>query len=257
LAHFELLQFRDAADQMRQCLARRAQPCLTPINTDINTAAPHHCLALCLLKIGDLAEAEKAFAAALTATQYVDKARLDYARFLHTEARPVEALQQLHTLVRSNPRLADAWQLGGEIGLSRPDFLDFALDWTAEFIQHLPENPQAAAQRAEALMLNNQSAEAAQWWAKLWSSEPQPRTLAALVLCEVIEGVTLHSTKGGSDEQATSVAFVQWYQKMIAVRATGPLEKVNQRIKELSATLPTAASMLEVALAPADAPLPL
>jgi tetratricopeptide (TPR) repeat protein len=256
LAHFELLQFSEAADQMRQCLAQRAQPCLTPINTDINTAAPHHCLALCLLKIGDPAEAEKAFAAALTATQYVEKARLDYARFLQTQARPVEALQQLYTLVRSNPRLAEAWQLGGEIGLSRPDFLDFALDWTAESIQHQPENPQAAAQRAEALMLNHRCTEAAQLWAKLWSSEPQPRTLAALILCEIIDGVTPHSTKGGTDEQATSVAFVQWYQKMIAVRASAAMEKVNHRIKELSATLPTAAGMLQVALAPADAAVP-
>ena len=40
LAHFELKQFSEAADQMRQCLARRRQPGLTPINTDILTAAP-------------------------------------------------------------------------------------------------------------------------------------------------------------------------------------------------------------------------
>jgi tetratricopeptide (TPR) repeat protein len=48
LSHLELRQFREAADQMRQCLAKRSQPGLAPINKEINTAAPHHCLALCL-----------------------------------------------------------------------------------------------------------------------------------------------------------------------------------------------------------------
>src|SRR5262249_48220007 len=65
LAHLELKQFSEAADQMRQCLAKRAKPGLAPINKDILTAAPHHCLALALVHSGDAAGAEKAFQAGL------------------------------------------------------------------------------------------------------------------------------------------------------------------------------------------------
>ena len=94
LAHFELKQFSEAADQMRQCLTKRKQPGLTPINTDILTAAPSHCLALCLARLDDAAGAEKAFAAALAETGHVEEAKLDYAKFLQNQKRPVEALHQ-------------------------------------------------------------------------------------------------------------------------------------------------------------------
>ncbi|HEU5397110.1 MAG TPA: glycosyltransferase, partial [Verrucomicrobiae bacterium] len=59
LALFELKRFPEAADAMRQCLARRREPSLAPINTDILTAVPHHCLALASMKSGDAAGAEK------------------------------------------------------------------------------------------------------------------------------------------------------------------------------------------------------
>ena len=48
LAHLEQKQFCEAADQMRQCLAKRHQPALAPINKEIHQAGPRHCLALCL-----------------------------------------------------------------------------------------------------------------------------------------------------------------------------------------------------------------
>ena len=255
LAHFELKQFREAADQMRQCLSQRQQACLTPINTDIRTAAPQHCLALCLAQLGDLAGAEKAFAGALTATGHAEKARLDYARFLRTQTRLVEALQQLHALAQSQPRLADAWQLGGEIALSRPEFIEFALEWTREAVKALPQNPLVAAQRAEALMLNDRAPEATGLWEKLWRSEPEPRTLAALILCEIAAGSGSHLPAQGPDEQATSVAFVQWYQRLIAARAKPMIGKINGGLEPLSRVLPLAAQMLQNAFAEAEAPV--
>jgi predicted Zn-dependent protease len=119
LAHFELKQFSEAADQMRQCLSKRKQPGLTPINTDILTAAPSHCLALSLAKVGDVAGAEKAFVAALAETGNVAGAKLDYAKFLQNANRPVDVLHQLHELVAQSPRNFAAWRLGGEIALER------------------------------------------------------------------------------------------------------------------------------------------
>jgi tetratricopeptide (TPR) repeat protein len=255
LAHFERKQFGEAVDQMRQCLAKRNQRGLSPINTDILTAGPAHCLALALVALGDLPAAEKAFLAALAETSRAQTAKLDYARFLQNGNRPVEALQQLHGVIAAEPRNLAAWRLGGEIALGRAEFLEFALDWTAEAFKSLPENPVVAAQRAEALMLNSDAQAALPLWEKIWSSEHEPRTLAALMLCETAVGLAAHAPKAGPDEQATSLAFVAWYQKLIAVRARPLLDKTNGRLEPLSRTLPKAAQMLQNALAGAGAPV--
>ncbi|HEX9048764.1 MAG TPA: glycosyltransferase, partial [Verrucomicrobiae bacterium] len=251
LAYFELKQFSEAAHQMRQCLKLRHQACLTPINTDINTAAPQHCLALSLAKLGDVAGAEKAFLAALAETGHSETAKLDYAKFLRAQERPVDALHQLHEIVSANPRHLAAWQLGGEITLARAEFLEVALEWTAEAFQALPENPIMAAQRAEALMLNRDFATAVELWERLWRSEPGAQTLAALILCRVASDQT--ALVPVTDEPATSLAFVAWYQKVLAVRAQSVAEAINGRLGSLAPVLPTAARMLETALAEAGA----
>ncbi len=119
LAFFELKRFREAAEEMRQCLAQRKQPSLAPINTDILTAVPHHCLALSLMKLGDHAGAEKAFKSGLAENVPPAELKLDYAKFLAGQNRQVEALQQLNELVAANSRNAAAWRLGGEIALGR------------------------------------------------------------------------------------------------------------------------------------------
>ncbi|HEX4349540.1 MAG TPA: hypothetical protein VH251_04105, partial [Verrucomicrobiae bacterium] len=255
LAHFELKQFSEAADEMHQCLAKRKQPALTPINTDTLTAAPQHCLALCLVNLGDAAAAEKAFAAALVETGHVEIATLDYATFLRNENRALDALHQLHGIVTVNARNVAAWRLGGEIALSQPEFLEFARDWTSEAFKALPENPIIAAQRAEVLTLSSEPSVAAQIWEKLWSSEHEPRTLAALILCEVANGQPAHAPNPGTDEQATSRAFVEWYQKLIAAHAKPLVEKINGRVEALARPLPTAGQMLQAALSEVAAPV--
>lgn len=252
LAHFELKQFSEAADQMRQCLTKRKQSALTPINTDILTAAPQHCLALSLAKLGETQAAEKTFIAALAEKGHVEAAKLDYAKFLQNENRPVDALNQLHGIVAMNSRNVAAWRLGGEIALSRVEFLEFAVDWTAEAFKAfkaLSENPVIATQRAEALMLSSNANEALPLWERIWSSEHDPRTLAALILCEASTGQRGHVPNGSHDEQATSLAFVEWYQKLIAFRARTLLEKINGNVELLSQSLPSAAQMLQNALA--------
>jgi glycosyltransferase involved in cell wall biosynthesis len=251
LAYFELKQFSEAADQMRQCLIKRKQPALTPVNTDIFAAPPQHCFALCLVKLGDLPGAEKAFVAALAETGPTEAARLDYAKFLKQQNRPVDALKQLHDLVTTNARNISAWRLGAEIALGSAEFLEFARDWTGEAFQALPDNPIIAAQRAEALMLNGDPSAAAPLWEKLWSSEPDPRTLAALILCEVAAGLPAHLPNAGPDELATSRAFVERYQQLIAIRAKTLMAIINARLHPLSRTLPTAAQMLQTALSEA------
>ena len=155
---------------------------------------------------------------------------------------------------RPTPATSAAWRLGGEIALASAEFLEFARDWTGEAFKAVPENPVIAAQRAEALMLNGDTATASELWEKIWSSEHEPRTLAALILCETVGLKTLHATNGGRDEYATSLAFIAWYQKLIAVRAQPVIGKINAELERLSHALPTAAQMLEAALSEAALP---
>jgi O-antigen biosynthesis protein len=249
LAQFELKQFGAAAEAMRQCLALRDRPVFSPVNTDIFTAAPNHCLALSLAKNGDAAGAEKAFQMALTEKGRVDDVKLDYAKFLAAQNRPIEAFHKLNELVAANPRNLAAWRFGGETALTRAEFLEFARDWTSEAMRHVGEDFIASTQRAEVLMLGGETLSAMELWERLWNSERQPNILAALILCETVEARTKHSPDKITDEPATSRAFIKWYQRFIAMRANAVIGRINGQLEKLSATLPTAAQMLGKALA--------
>lgn len=252
LAHLESKQFSEAADQMRQCLAKRGQRSLSPINRDILTAAPHHCLAVSLANLGQTADAEKAFQAGLKELDHVDALRLDYARFLFEQKRAVDALHQLNDIVTRDPRNVMAWRLGGQIALSSAEFLEFARDWTSEALKHSPEDATIATQRAEALMLSDDTAAARVFWEKLWNSERKPQTLAALILCEVIEGITTNKPEDNKDEIAASRAFIEWYQKLFAARAQKTLTRVMAQMNAIGEALPSAAKILGAAMAEAN-----
>ena len=251
LAHLELKQFSEAADQMRQCLAKRGQKSLSPIHRDILTAAPHHCLAVSLAALGQAVEAEKAFQAGLKELGHVEALRLDYARFLFEQKRAVDALHPLNEIVTHDPANLAAWRLGGQIALSAPEFLEFARDWTAEAMCHVPDDLIVKSQRAEALMLSEDLAGARPLWEKCWNNTRKPQAFAALVLCEGASGSITHKPEDNKDEIAGSRAFIEWYQKLFAVRAEKTLTQVNERMNVLAGALPTAAKMLTAAMAEA------
>jgi len=252
LSHLELRRFSEAADQMRQCLATRSQRSLAPITKEINTAAPHHCLALCLAKSGDTAAAEMAFEDGLKETGHGDALRLDYARFLAGQNRPVDALHRLNEVVAENKLHLGAWQLGGQIALSRPEFLEFARDWTGEAMRQVAEDPLILAQRAETLMLSEDSAGALELWEQVWNRGPQPAVLAALILCETLESPTTHAPAEEQGESAVSCAFIEWYRKLIAARAHKTVMRLNEQTDKLARALPGAARMLSAAMTEAS-----
>ncbi len=254
LSQFEKKNYPAAAEQMRSVLAKRKQPALTPINLDIHSAAPQHCLALCLARMDDLKGAEKAFNEAIAATGRTNEARVDLAKFLADQGRVTDALQTLHAAITTDAQCVTAWRLGGELALGRAELLEFAGDWTGEAFKALPENPLIAAQRAEALMLNGDVTAAGELWEKIWRSEPDPRPLAALILCETLTAPTTPAPHAGPDEHATSTAFIGWYQKLLSVRALTVTDRLNEQLEKLSRALPTAAQMLETALTEAVVP---
>ena len=249
LALFELKNFREAAGEMRQCLAKRKQPALAPINTDILTAVPHHCLALSLMKLGDHAGAEKAFQSGLLENVPLAELKLDYAKFLAGQNRQVEALQQLNELVQASARNVAAWRLGGEIVLGKPEFLEFARDWTGEALRQLPEDSVIVAQRAEALLLSQQPAEALPLWTRAINGERPPRALAAQIICATAASQPLEKLRDAPEEAAVSRAFVDWYRRLVAAGARDTVVHLNTRVEMLRPVVPLAAGVLDGVIA--------
>jgi GT2 family glycosyltransferase/predicted Zn-dependent protease len=249
LSLFELKQYREAAGQMRQCVAKRERPTISPINTDILTVAPNHCLALSLANAGDFAGAEKAFQAALAEPGRLENVKLDHAKFLAGQNRQVEALEKLNELVAANSRNVAAWRMGGDIALSRPEFLEFARDWTGEAIRYVAEDSAVLAQRAEALMLSEDLAAAMELWERVWTGAPKPAALAALILCEVAELPTTHAPQNAGEEAAASREFIAWYRKLLAVKAQPTIVRLNDQVEKLSRALPGAAKIIEATVA--------
>jgi hypothetical protein len=144
--------------------------------------------------------------------------------------------------------------LGGEIALSQPDFVEFANDWTGEASQAVPDDLVIAAQRAEVLMLRQETDAARPLWKKACNGARPPRALAAWILCSTIEAKEIPSPKDSAEEAAASRAFVQWYQRLIAFGATETLHRVNTHLDAFRESLPTAAQLLNCALSEAREP---
>jgi GT2 family glycosyltransferase/glycosyltransferase involved in cell wall biosynthesis/Tfp pilus assembly protein PilF len=251
LAHLEQRQFCEAADHMRQCLAKRHQPALAPINKEIHQAGPRHCLALCLDQLRQTEAADQEFRRALEDDPQSRPARLDYAAFQAAHGQPVQALNLYRALARENPGDAQAWLRGGRLALSAPEFHQVALDWTSEAQRHLPDDPALIHQRAEALTLAGQCEAALPLWRRLAAAATphgQAQAIAAIVLCETASGQNV-SAPPPALETSTSREFVTWYQRMVRFNARTAVEALNRRIEALQGAIPSAARLLAAALA--------
>jgi hypothetical protein len=86
-------------------------------------------------------------------------------------------------------------------------------------------------------------------WERIWNTGRPPRALAALILCETIDSETTHAPDEGQEEALVSRAFIAWYQRLITMRAKAVVSRINEQTDKLSRALPTAARMIEKALA--------
>ena len=249
LAQTELKEFSAAAEQFRQCLAKRDRPALTPISVEIRKAGPRHCLALCLEQMGETGAADEEFRRAMEAEPQALPLRRDYARFLAAHERQADALNLLFALASEKPTEAQVWLQGGQLALSRPEFLELAVDWTAEAAEHLPDDPAVVRQRAEALMLAGQCDAALPLWRR-WPPASDHALAAALMLCETAAGENQFSPKA-ADEAAISREFVKWYRKLLRFNARPTVESLNAKMAVLERMLPSAAAMLASAVAEA------
>jgi tetratricopeptide (TPR) repeat protein len=228
---------------MRQCLAKRGQPTLSPINPQILKEGPAHCLALCLAALQQYPAAAEAFQSAIAADPKSRLARLDYARFLAGKGKPLDALKWLNELASEFPSDAAVWQLGGQLALSKPEFLAFAGDWTGEAMKHCPIEPAIVLQRAEVLLLTQNVEEALPLWIKAHSPN-STRDVAALVLCETVCNGCNRSFPSGM-EPGISQEFQNWYLRLINSGANRLVYQLHESMEQLRLVLPTFAAALE------------
>ena len=245
VAHMELKQFDRAAEEMRQCLAKRQRPTLSPVNAEIFKAGPHHCLAMCSWALNDLAGARSAFEAALAAAPTSRAVRLDLARFHASQGRVSEGITLMRQLLKEQPADLPIWNLGGVLALSQPELLRGALAWTAEALEHFPDDPNLLQQRAEALLLNQDAAAALPFWRRVLTANPR-RHRGAVVLCEVLSDDCQYAFSP-AEEPAISQEVVQWYRQCIRLGAHSLINQLHERIESIRLTLPTFVRVWETA----------
>jgi GT2 family glycosyltransferase/SAM-dependent methyltransferase/tetratricopeptide (TPR) repeat protein len=244
-ALMELKQHAEAAEQLRQCIEKRNRPVLSPINREILKAGPHHCLALCLIATNDAKGAQQAFDTALAVEPSSRPVRFDLARFQAAQGRAADALETLRHLAMENPAESQVWELGGQIALSRPEYLEFSCEWTAEAVKNFPTAHNLLRQRAEALMLNHDPAGALPRWRQVQPSGALHQR-AALVICELLTGDRqYHFT--AAEEPAISQEMVQWYRQCIRMGANALITQLHERMEYIRLTLPTFVRVLEAA----------
>lgn len=249
LACMRTRRFAEGAEAFRRCLATRHQPCLSPVNPEIQRAGPSHCLATCLANLGQPESALQSLDNALRDDPKSRAVRMDLARTLFAQGRPIDALNHLHPLVSENPADADAWRLGGDVALSRPDFLEFALDWTGEAVKTVNADPNIAAQRGEALLRSGDAEAALPFW-HLAAAHRGYSQLAALCFCSVAAGQPAPAIDTES-EPAISREFLKLYQRLIPTPAGPLLLKVNANLPAVAAALPSAAQRIQSAMSEA------
>ena len=249
LACVELKQFSEGAAQMRDCLAKRERPALTPVLKDVRKAAPYHALAVCLVSMKQLEAARRAFESALKEDPEHRRVRFDFARFLANNGEAVEALKWAHQLMADDPSDVAVWQFGGQVALGQPDFIEFARDWTSEAMKSHPDAPTLIEQRATALLLSGELEEALPLWRRL--GESNPTSVAARLICEAGSGATLSSVAAASSAAKVNEAFVLWYRRLLQFSATKAVLAVNARVEELRSFVPAAANVIGAAVAAA------
>ncbi len=252
LALMRLKRAGEAIPHIRGCLAKRDIPALTPACQDILKAGPYHLLAECLATTGQNDEAEKEFKRALELDPRAGGAIHDYARFLHKENRSLEALQILHNAIGLELNEERIWCLGGFIANSKPDFLDFGLDWTGEAIKYFPEHEAVTAFRGEILFKAGQFSEALPFFQHKAHAH-KPSAQAATILCQLAMGERARLVVSPDQEANLSRELLAWYRRLLVTNSKEAVLTINARLAQLRETLPTAAALIEQSLAESKA----
>lgn len=251
LAQYMQQNHAEAAKHLRQCIAKRNTPSLSPILPDIKTGAPRHILAIALSKLGDKKEAAKQFEASLAETPDACNVRLDFAHFLQREGQTIPALQQLHEIILRRPSELAAWRFGAELALSKPDYLDFANDWTGEACKAFPRDSALQHARAEVLTLRGDFQDAEPLW-KTLKAHNNHKATAAWVLCLLQTGQEIPKQDAGI-EKLISAEFYGWFGRLVTIGNEAAIRSLVASLDTLVLSLPSATQLLKEVLTEAEA----
>ena len=250
-AHIKLGQHVDAIPHLRACIAKAQNPVFTPACDGVRGALPHHLLAGCLVHDGNVAEAEKEFIRALELDPQSLGIRHDYAKTLTFLKRHEEALSLLHQGTVDGHMDAALWSLGCEIVNGSINLPDLALEWTEAAITDHPDNEYLHKHRGIALLTAGCAAEALPFF-EASPNPTQPVVISAIILCRLIGGAEATTTQP-TNEPAVSQEFIAWYRRLLTHNSAKAVRDVNRLLPVLEPLLPTAAKVLNAAMAEAGA----
>jgi len=172
--------------------------------------------------------------------------RFDFARFLVEGGHEVDALKWLHELATEEPSEARVWQFGGQVALSRPEYFEFAADWTSEAHKLHSSHPAIIGQRATVLLLGGEAEAALTLWREL-DSTTNAVNRAAIAICEALAGQAV-TPVNGAIAPAANQEFLNWYRRLLAVNAERLVAVLHQRMDVWRGAAPLAARLIEAAM---------
>lgn len=247
LACSEMKQWAPAVIQFRAALSQRHQPGHAPQLPEIRSPAPHQCLARCLVALGRIPEAEQSLQQALAEAPQSRAVRLDWARLLHEKGESIRAIECLQQLLQEKADDPSVWLLGGRIATSRPEFLEFAEDWSREALKYLPEHPALIRLHAEVLLRRGEARQSLACWQRL-PSEADASVAAAILFCQLATGAEAAPPEAARLE-SVSREFLALYRRLVHASSSDVIHAVNQNVPRLASLLPPAGRALEQALA--------
>jgi len=251
LACLELQRWEEAVKAFQHSLADRSRLGLTPAFPEIHGPELPRALALSLKCLRRHEEAERVLRTAISEHPADAHLVVSLAQVLADQDRAVQAFELLHPALARFSANPVVWATGGRIALSRPEYLEFACDWTGEAVKHCPGVPELAALRGEALLLSGDPAGALGWWLKA-EAKARPECRAARIICELsLDPLELGEHRLNGSGEAVAREFLRWYQRLAEFHCQEPLLKVNQRLAQLRGVLPQAAEALEAAMSEA------
>jgi tetratricopeptide (TPR) repeat protein len=245
LALLKLGRHEEAIAPLQSCISKRNEPVLTAPFKGVEKAGPHHLLADCLAKTDQHEEAKREYDLALKTDPTNTSIRYGYAQFLTSIQEPEKALHLLHEAIKNSSIDCSLWSLGSQIVNAHIKDGEVALHWTACTVEECSTHPEALKQRGVALLTVGRFEEALPFFAK---APQHPGTEAAKILCQISTDEPI-SPIDPEKEVIISTAFVHWYRRLLDYESESAARKIVGKIDSLNKILPTAAGVLEEALA--------
>ena len=254
LAQFELRRFREAADQMRQCLAKRAQPTCTSVNPEIKNGG----VASVPGAVPGPGGQPRRGRGGVPGRAWRNRAGTgSLAAGIRADGWPGRTGRWRRCnnctrwLTHHDQDLGRGSWAGKSPSAGRISGVCAGLNGGGAPAA-VAEDPLMLAQRAETLMLSEGRAGAL----KCGNSLEAGRAARGAGGIDFVRNVGIADDARPEEEQgeaAVSRAFIQWYRKLLAVKGQQTMVRLNGQTEKLGRALPLAARMLEAAMGEARA----